>query len=543
METRVSNFLSGWAKFFLKGSPLRTYVETLVLGSGLILLSMLIYDSEVETMMPTTLLFLVVPCCGLYYSLRLRVPTGRWYRRFAVDLLYLIVPLVVFNGILLVYVYRLLVSANDLQTGMAAVLFVGFYAFPYLFFRVSVRLLVWWNGLRQRRLIWSLVTSHLIAVGLLQALIVLPIVALIVGSMSSSSLQLPSHPLVQVFYRLQLALPFIGVSILVATAVLVVLLPVSIVVSYFFARRIKRRLDTLLDAAHAAGDGNYAVRVPVTGQDEIAKLQTDFNAMAASLGVTVSELRSEREKVDALLKSRRELMASVSHELRTPIATVRAYLDSARRQNPDQDDITLAASDLAIIERETERLQTLIDDLFSLSRAEVEQLELKCVPLDAVTLIDQVVETVAPLAWQINRVEVLAQTPAHLPQVLADGSRLEQALRNLIHNSLRHTPPGGLVILNASATRDQMQIQVRDTGEGIAEADLPHIWERYYRSAENGGTGIGLTLVKSFTEAMNGQIVVESTPGEGTCFTITLPLSRSSVPAAQSDSEFVKAAN
>ena len=217
--------------------------------------------------------------------------------------------------------------------------------------------------------------------------------------------------------------------------------------------------------------------------------------------------------------------------------------NSARRQNPDQDDITLAASDLAIIERETERLQTLIDDLFSLSRAEVEQLELKCVPLDAVTLIDQVVETVAPLAWQINRVEVLAQTPAHLPQVLADGSRLEQALRNLIHNSLRHTPPGGLVILNASATRDQMQIQVRDTGEGIAEADLPHIWERYYRSAENGGTGIGLTLVKSFTEAMNGQIVVDSTPGEGTCFTITLPLSRSSAPAAQSDSEFVKAAN
>ena len=330
----MSNLLSGWAKFFLKGSPLRTYVETLVLGSGLILLSMLIYDSEVETMMPTTLLFLVVPCCGLYYSLRLRVPTGRWYRRFAIDLLYLIVPLVVFNGILLVYVYRLLVSANDLQTGMAAVLFVGFYAFPYLFFRVSVRLLVWWNGLRQRRLIWSLVTSHLIAVGLLQALIVLPIVALIVGSMSSSSLQLPSHPLVQVFYRLQLALPFIGVSILVATAVLVVLLPVSIVVSYFFARRIKRRLDTLLDAAHAAGDGNYAVRVPVTGQDEIAKLQTDFNAMAASLGVTVSELRSEREKVDALLKSRRELMASVSHELRTPIATVRAYLELGAAAEP-----------------------------------------------------------------------------------------------------------------------------------------------------------------------------------------------------------------
>ena len=319
------------------------------------------------------------------------------------------------------------------------------------------------------------------------------------------------------------------------------ILPASIVVSYFFARRIKRRLDALLDAAHAAGDGNYAVRVPVNGQDEIAKLQTDFNAMAASLGVQVSELQSEREKVDALLKSRREMLASVSHELRTPIATVRAYLNSARRQNPDQGDVTLAEGDLAIIERETERLQTLIDDLFALSRAEVDQLALKCVPLNAVALIEQVVATVASPAWRINRVEVLAQTPAQLPDVLADGSRLEQALRNLIHNSLRHTPPGGLVIISASASAGKLQIQVRDTGEGIAAADLPHIWERYFRNSENGGTGIGLSLVKSFTEAMGGQIAVASTPGEGTCFTITLPLSSFPKPDTQPDSAPVKA--
>ncbi len=406
------------------------------------------------------------------------------------------------------------------------VLFLMLLAFPYLFFRVCARVIVWWNGLRQRHLLWSLVTSHLIAVGLLQALIVLPVVMFIVitGAMSTPSAVFIQEPLAQFVLRIQTVLPIIGVSILGATAVLLVILPVSILVSYFFARRIKRRLDDLLDAAHAAGDGNYAVRVSVSGQDEIAKLQTDFNAMTQNLDLHVNELRSERETVAALLKSRREMMVNVSHELRTPIAIIRAYLNSAQRQSNDAGEITLTESDLAVIEREAERLQTLIDDLFALSRAEVDQLALKCVPLDAAALIERVVETVAPLAWRVNRVDVLASVSASLPDVLADGSRLEQVLRNLIHNSLRHTPPGGLVIVSASTVDGQMQIQVRDTGEGIAPDDLPRIWDRYFRSETNGGTGIGLTLVKSFTEAMSGQVAVESVVGEGTCFTLTLPL-------------------
>jgi len=405
------------------------------------------------------------------------------------------------------------------------VAFFIFLAFPYLFFRIVARVLVWWNRLRQRHLLWSLVTSHLIAVGLLQVLIVLPAVTLIVaaGRFGRPPAELPPYPFAQFFYHVQMALPIIGVSILGATAVLLVILPVSILVSYFFARRIKRRLDDLLDAAHAAGDGNYQMRVNVSGQDEIANLQIDFNVMTRNLEVKVNELRGEREKVDALLKSRRELMVNVSHELRTPIAIVRAHLDSARRQTDTEGKITLSESDLAIIERESERLQTLIDDLFALSRAEVDQLALKCVPLAAADLIERLVETVAPMAWRINHIELIAQTPPDLPAVLADGSRLEQALRNLIHNSLRHTPPGGLVIVSAEPCDGKLRIQVRDTGEGIAPDDLPRIWERYFRSETNGGTGIGLTLVKSFTEAMGGQVAAESTLGEGACFTITLP--------------------
>ena len=516
-----------WAKFFMKGSALRTYAETVLVFCGLAAFLDLIYVGEMQNMMPTSLLFFLAPCCGLYYALRLRPPTGRWYQRLASDALYLTVPIFVFNGLLLVYAHEVLkIFPETPRAPLMDAFFVALLAFPYVFFRVAVRAGVWWNGLRQRYLLWSLVTSHLIAVALLQALIVVPaiIVIMIAGGMGRPPDALPPYPVARLFYRVQVVLPIIGLSILGATAVLLVILPVSIVVSYFFARRIRRRLDVLLDAAHAAGDGDYEVRVPVSGRDEIARLQTDFNGMAANLGIQVSALRSEREKVDALLKSRREMMVNVSHELRTPIAIVRAHLDSARRQSADQGAITLPADDLEIIEREAERLQTLIDDLFALSRAEVDQLALKRVPLDAAALIERVVGTAAPMAWRINRVEVLARLPDQPGDVLADKSRLEQALRNLIHNSLRHTPPGGLVIVSAGEVGGQMQIQVRDTGEGIAPDELPRIWDRYFRSETNGGTGIGLTLVKSFTEAMGGQVAVESTPGEGACFTLMLPL-------------------
>jgi signal transduction histidine kinase len=321
-----------------------------------------------------------------------------------------------------------------------------------------------------------------------------------------------------------LSLPLVGLAILMGTAVLIMLLPVSIAVSYFFARRIRRRLDALLDAAHAARDGDYSAQVIVTGQDEITHLQADFNIMTANLKVSIDELRSEREKVATLLNTRRELMANVSHELRTPIATVRAYLDSALRQVEHEGDITISPGDLAVIQRETMRLQTLVDDLFALSRAEIDQLALKSVPLDGVALIQRVLETVAPLAWRVNRVEIVARLPRWLPKIVADEARLEQVLLNLIHNSLRHTPPGGLVIIGACESGVQVEIQVQDTGEGISPEHLPHIWERYYHDAQNDGTGLGLALVKSFIEAMHGQVGVTSTSGEGACFTIRLPV-------------------
>jgi signal transduction histidine kinase len=501
----------------------RAYLETFAVYILLTLFILFLYGEYSINLYAISILFLINPTSALWYALRLRPFKGTRLRQTVLEIGFLALP-----GMAIYIVSQLIGAIFDISTFVSPsggiwlwLLFIGVMIFPFLFFRGIVRLWVWWSRFRQRRLIWSLVHSHLITVGILQAIVVVP--AMVLFAFTSSTFYMvegTGNPITNFVFRIQMTLPFLGLAILAATVILMMLLPVSVVVSYFFARRLRGRLDALLDVAHAAGDGNYEVRVPVTGEDEIAKLQADFNVMIGSLSRTVTDLRAERETVQALLNSRRELIASVSHELRTPIATIRAYLESAKRQNQ----VTITGEDAEIIEREILRLQSLIDDLFALSRAEVDQLVVKSVPSDAAALVERVVETVAPLAWRVNKVEVLTSVPRWLPQVNVDEARLEQVLRNLIHNALRYTPPGGLIILNARYEGNFALIEVRDTGSGIAPEELPHIWERYYRDSKNGGAGLGLTLVKSFTEAMGGRVEVESTPGEGSVFTLYLPI-------------------
>ena len=251
--------------------------------------------------------------------------------------------------------------------------------------------------------------------------------------------------------------------------------------------------------------------------------------MAADLEVTLANLKAERDKVTTLLEARRQLIASVSHELRTPLATLRGYLDPAieREQAPSPED-------LAIIGRETQQLERLIEDLFTLSQAEVEQLNLKISPTAIEPLVQCLVETYAPLAWGQSRVEVVAQSEANNPLAQVDEARLEQIITNLLRNAIRHTPPGGIVAVVISEVDDGIhpngivQIEVRDTGEGIPAEELPLIWERFFRGSEGQpskkrGAGLGLALVKELTEAMGGSVDVESTLGEGSVFTIRLP--------------------
>ncbi|GER90924.1 hypothetical protein KDW_50860 [Dictyobacter vulcani] len=393
---------------------------------------------------------------------------------------------------------------------------IGFFSL-----RIILHVLAFWERLRVKRLRWAVTHSHLMVVvigaGFISAVFVLFQLFWGVGMLFTDATP---------FYA---SVVFVFAMFLCTIFVIACVLPPSILSSYIFTRRVTRRIEHLAQATSMLRSGDYSIRVHVEGEDEIAHLQADFNAMASELERTMHALKEERDNVEMLLDARRELIASVSHELRTPVATVRSYLESALANwQTDQPPVTLK-QDMHIIEQQTIRLQSLINDLFMLARVEVGRLETRCEPTNVETLVQRVVETIAPIAWRGSRIEVLAEImpviPA-FPQALVDGDRLEQILHNLIHNGIRHTAPGGIIAVTAQANEQQVIVQVKDTGEGIAPEELARIWDRFYRASnaqEGSGTGLGLAIVKEFTEAMHGSVSVESVVGEGSCFTICFP--------------------
>jgi signal transduction histidine kinase len=391
-------------------------------------------------------------------------------------------------------------------------------------FRAAITLIHVWRRFQRRSMVLSLTNAILS--------IIFAGIALIAGLWSFAfifSTDLPVEPslqpniISQAFYRLTMALvPLLGVMVLLFLLSLLFILPPAILFSYLVARSNTRRIRELADAAGAMRGGDYSIQVPVKGEDEVARLQADFNAMASDLGRTVREVQTERDRVAGLLQSRRELIAGVSHELRTPVATIRAHLESARRKRS----VSSRTEELTILDREVIRLQSLIEELFTLSQAEVNKLTLDLNPVDAGEIVRERVAAMAPLAWQPGRVQVTAEIAAGAPRALADRMRLEQSLTNLIHNGVRHTPPGGVVVVAVTCEKDSVRIDVRDSGEGIAAKDLPNIWDRFFQgksAAKSPGSGLGLALVKDFAEAMGGSVAVESEVGRGSCFTIRLP--------------------
>ena len=530
-----------WQALWLHAHPARAIAEGLIAQTLALLWGLLLVprqfspaDRAIYNGPIIVIIFISGVASLLWAAFRMR-RASRWWRGLLVNIAAAAILAVAPTIILTLALQSLLSSATPeqlqaLATGQTVISvfytrYVGMWMLvlsgAFLFVRGGIALLVRWNRMRQRSLVWALTNAHLLVVvigaGVLCGVIVLTNVYY------TRSLEPQILP-VLVFF-----------GILTVIAVLVVL-PPSALFSYIFARRTTRRLRALATATNALREGDYSVRVPVQGGDEVAQLQGNFNAMAADLAAAVHDLEAERDTVAQLLSARRELVASVSHELRTPVSTLRGYLESARAHWSEED--TPPASlrhDLEIMERETRRLQTLIEDLFTLARAEVGKLDLRCVPADVGDEVRRLAETVAPLTWQSGRVEVVAEVAPDLPLALVDSNRLNQVLQNLLHNGIRHTPPGGIVAISASADAERVLLQVKDTGEGIAPEDLPHIWERFYRSdrarmQSASGSGLGLALVKELTEAMGGSVAIESTLGQGSCFTVAVPRAANLTP-------------
>lgn len=538
-----------WA---LRAGPLRAALEALAI-TGVMLIVVLAPTDGLTPGDQQNGLFIMMLTGMCWYAIRLRRAPGRWWQQIILELSMGLGAGLLLGGLLLALGNQLIASvlayideagltalvrlalgmvqtplseagltASALKHNTASAMLIAG-AIALVVARNGMRLWLFWSRLRRQHMIWELAHSHLMLVVLgtvivaaLLIILTLPQMALSVSSASGMfiSVAIALIPIVIVY----------GVLILVLLAIV---LPPSILLAYFAARRTTRRLSVLMDGAAALSAGDTRMRIPVQGEDEVAALQTNFNKMAEELDRSLHALEAERDAVTTLLRNRRELVASVSHELRTPIATLRGHLEPLLARPADDLPANLRR-DLSVMEREAVRLQRLIDDLFALSRAELGKLEMRIEPTDTSALIDRVVEAAAPLMWNTYKVELIADVPPDLPHANVDAVRLEQIIHNLLRNGVRHTAPGGIVAVTATPTPGHVAIQVKDTGEGIPADDLDRIWERFYRGStarahDSGGAGLGLALVKELAEAMGGAVCAESVAGQGSTFTINLP--------------------
>src|SRR5580658_4383679 len=233
--------------------------------------------------------------------------------------------------------------------------------------------------------------------------------------------------------------------------------------------------------------------------------------------VDVTELR----RLESL---RRDFVANASHELRTPIAAVRSATETLR--NGALSDVVAAARFLDIIERNSVRLQNLVEDMLELSKLESNEFKLKREPVE--------LERVVPLVLALFReraekkgVRLGAELAAPLPDIEGDARALEHVLSNLVDNAVKYCPAGASILVRASADNGRVRLVVADTGPGIAPEHLSRVFERFYRvdagrSRDLGGTGLGLSIVKHMVEAMRGKVSVESTVGSGSTFRVAL---------------------
>ena len=285
---------------------------------------------------------------------------------------------------------------------------------------------------------------------------------------------------------------------------------VALFLGIFLARTLTRPLRELTSATRSVAEGDLGLTVPVRSRDELGELAMSFNRMS--------------EELDRSTSIRRQMTADIAHELRTPISIILGHADAVhdRVLPPTQETFD-------IIRDEACRLERLVEDLRTLSRADAGELTLTRRPIPPNTLLEEAVAAYHPLALE-RGIIVHSEFASDLPDVNVDRDRMAQVLGNLLNNALRYTLKGGRVTLISSLLEYEVELRIQDTGPGIKSEDIQHIFDRFYRAdksrqRDSGGSGLGLAIAKSIVENHGGRIWAEGNNGEGTTFFITLPIS------------------
>ena len=290
--------------------------------------------------------------------------------------------------------------------------------------------------------------------------------------------------------------------------------------SFWVAAAVAGRIEEVAAGVRLLARGDFGTRLDTSGQDEVARLSEDVDLLAA-------RLQAAEDQRTALDRERRELTTAISHDLRTPLASLRAMTEAL------SDGIVEEPSEVhryyATMRREIERLSRMIDDLFELSQLDAGTLRLERRRVSIPEIAGEVVDAMQAAA-RLASVELGLEVAGVLPEVEADGARIERAIANLVRNALDHTPGGGRVLVSVTAADGHVVLRVVDSGDGIDPDDLPHVWERFYRgeksrgrSGNGDGAGLGLAITRGIVEAHGGAVSVESSPGVGATFGFRLP--------------------
>jgi signal transduction histidine kinase len=332
-------------------------------------------------------------------------------------------------------------------------------------------------------------------------------------------------------YALSSGLTFLNVSVTaylmfaslhdlqLATVLLLFATGIAVALGIFLSNALTGRIAQLEQAAQTIAQGDLDVRLELGGQDEIAHLARTFNQMTRQLSAAAEQQR----QLDAL---RRDLIAWVSHDLHTPLTSIRAVLE-ALADGVVEDPATVQRY-LHTAQKDIGALSLLIDDLFQMAQLDAGGLALNVEPNSLADLISDTLESFSELVAR-QQVQLSGEVAPGLAALPIDAQRIGRALSNLVANALRHTPPGGSIHVRAWREAYQVVVEVQDSGEGIPPEDLPHVFDRFYRSEKSrsratGGAGLGLTIARGFIEAHQGAIRVESEPNHGARFIFTLPV-------------------
>jgi signal transduction histidine kinase len=289
---------------------------------------------------------------------------------------------------------------------------------------------------------------------------------------------------------------------------LFIVMILSSIIGWFMAKRALLDMEDVTETASEISKGFYDKRVRIKDRfEEIGRLGGTFNSML--------------DRIEKLLKSMREVNANIAHDLRSPLTSIRGIAEMSLMNERSVDEYkNMAASTI----EECDRLIDMINTILEITEVEAGIREPRLEDLDVVRLIRDACELFRPIANE-KSIRITEDIPDQL-SFRGDRKNLQRIISNLLDNAIKYTPEGGSVSISLRAEEKRINIFFEDTGIGISETELPHIFERFYRcdrSRSRGGVGLGLSMVKAFTEAMKGSIDVMSTVNKGSRFSVVFP--------------------